>query len=95
MKNGVEVAKERRCPGRNGTVSGTEEQVVPNLVGSSLLGRIAENRKLVWLERSQCQGKVVIGGLVKPKGALVTSPRKRGHSGENSSKNNGTTPPSH
>ena len=94
MKSDVEAAEEGRCPGRKGTVAGTEDQGAPNLVESSLLGWITENRILVRLERSQCQGEVVIRGLVKPKGALVTSPRKRGRKGENFSKNDGTAPPS-
>ena len=34
MKSDVKAAEERRCPGRNGTIAGTEEQVAPNLVES-------------------------------------------------------------
>ena len=94
MKSDVEAAEEKSCPGRNGNVARTEEQGALNLVESSLLGRITENRILVRLERSQCQGEVVIGDLVKPKGALDTNPRKRVRSGESSSKNDGNAPPS-
>ena len=94
MKSDVEAAEEKSCPGRNRNVAGTEEQGARNLVESSLLGRIAENRILVWLERSQCQGEVVIGDLVKPKGVLDTNPRKRVRSGKSSSKNDGNAPPS-
>ena len=94
MKRDVEAAEEKSCPGRSENVARTEERGALILVGSSLLGRIAENRKLVLLERSQCQGEVEIGDLVKPKGALETNPRKRVRSGENSLKSGGNAPPS-